>query len=99
MTSNNIYKLAVTQGYNGCTTIEKNGEIFETPAFTTDALDSLGAGDAFYGITSPLAKLNTPMDLIGFIGCVIGAINIKYVGNQKIINKSEVIQYAQSLLK
>ena len=99
MNNNTIYKLAVTQGYNGCTTIEKNGEIFETPAFTTDALDSLGAGDAFYGITSPLAKLNIPMDLIGFIGCVVGAINIKYVGNQKIVNKAEVIQYAQSLLK
>lgn len=39
----------VTQGADGCLTLERGGELFHTPAFVVAAVDTTGCGDVFHG--------------------------------------------------
>ncbi len=39
----------VTQGADGCLTLERGGELFHTPAFAVAAVDTTGCGDVFHG--------------------------------------------------
>ncbi len=73
-------RIIVTHGKRGCITYDGCDEIRRVPAFTDRALDTMGAGDAFLAVTSPLVATGAPMDLIGFIGNAVGAIK---VGNRR----------------
>lgn len=99
MARTKIDKLAVTRGYHGCLTYSKEDDLYDNPALSIDAIDAMGAGDAFFALTSPLAKLDVPMDIIGFIGNAAGAMYIKVIGNQKSIDKNELFQYIEGLMK
>jgi len=95
----NIVRLAVTMGYYGCATYSQDEGFNETPALSTDAIDPMGAQEAFFAVTSPLAKLSVPIDIIGFIGNVVGGIFIKVKGNQKPVMKNELLPYIERLMK
>ena len=94
-----IDKLSITVGYNGCVTYSKDGDFYDTPAISIDAIDTLGSGDAFFAVTSPLVKLDVPMDIVGFAGNAIGSIYIRIIGNQRSVEKDELFQYMESLMK
>ena len=94
-----VDKLAVTMGYQGCMTYSEQDGIREAPALALDAIDAMGAGDAFFAVTSPLARLDVPMEVIGFVGNAVGAIYIKVLGNLRPVGKDELLQYARSLMR
>ena len=55
--------------------------------FTNKVIDTIGAGDAFFVVSSLFAYLNTnPVD-IGFIGNVSGAIKVNILGHSSSIKK------------
>ena len=56
-------------------------EIVEFPALAEKVVDTMGAGDAFLGITAPLACIGAPPDIIAFVGSVASAIEVGMVGN------------------
>lgn len=99
LTTIQIDKLAITMGYHGCVTYSKAEGFNDIPALSINAIDAMGAGDAFFALTSPLAKLGAPMDMIGFVGNASGAIHIGVVGNKKSVGKDELFQYIESLMK
>lgn len=90
-------KILVTRGSQGCIFFSSNN-IKKIPAFSDHVVDTMGAGDAFLSITSPLVALNVPMEVIGFIGNAIGALKVKTIGNKEPIGKVALYKYIKSLM-
>ena len=101
LNSNNLPKakvFIVTTGKNGCL-IKTKEKILEIPAFTNTVVDTIGAGDAFFVISSLFAYLNSnPMD-IGFIGNVSGALKVNILGHSSSIKKSNFLKFIESVIK
>jgi len=90
--------IITTYGSQGCI-VYSSGQIREIPAFTQTVVDAMGAGDAFLSLTSPLVFLGAPMEVVGFVGNVVGAMYVKIVGNKESIEKVSLIKSINSLLK
>ena len=69
------------------------------PAFTRTVVDTIGAGDAFLAVTSPLVAAGTPLDMAGFIGNAVGALKVGIVGHRSSVEKPQLVKYITSLLK
>jgi rfaE bifunctional protein nucleotidyltransferase chain/domain len=93
-------KLIVTQGRHGCITFERDQLAVHTiPAVARKIVDTVGAGDAFLAVTSPLVAAGLPMNLVGFVGNVVGAIKVEIVGHRHSIEKAGLIKGITGLLK
>lgn len=93
----------ITRGINGCmvhhTSDDSHGDIISIPAFSEKVIDTMGAGDAFLAITSPLVAKKSPMKLVGFIGNCVGSLAVTITGNKESIQKALLYKYITSLLK
>jgi rfaE bifunctional protein nucleotidyltransferase chain/domain len=89
----------VTQGKHGCVTFQRGGVAHTIPAVARRIVDTVGAGDAFLSVTSPLVAAGGPLDWIGFIGNVVGALKVEVVGHKKSIEKAALIKSLTALLK
>lgn len=92
-------KFIVTHGKHGCIAYEKGSVAYTLPALTQSVVDTMGAGDAFLAITSPLVAAGAPLSLAGFIGNIAGALKVGIVGHQKSVEKSAVLKSLSALLK
>jgi fructokinase len=64
--------LCVTKGENGAI-LYCNGEFYEHPGFKVNAVDTVGAGDAFLaGLIASLLNKKEPADALAF-ACATGA--------------------------
>lgn len=90
--------ICVTNRDKGCT-LYKGGEIMKVPAFATKIIDTVGAGDALFSITTPLVFNRIPLEVIGFIGNCVGAIACSYQGNSRYVTKDSLLKYMETLLK
>jgi len=93
-----INKVLVTRGWCGCI-VYGNKELVDIPAFAKEIVDKVGAGDAVLSLTSPLAAMDVPIDAIGFIGNVAGAIAVSYPGNKESVQKEELCKHIKALMK
>jgi rfaE bifunctional protein nucleotidyltransferase chain/domain len=89
----------ITQGKHGCVTYDRGGVVHTIPAFAKNVVDTVGAGDAFLSVTSPLVAAGGPMHQIGFIGNVVGALKVEIVGHRRFIEKPDLIKAITGLLK
>jgi len=94
----NYPRMAITSGVKGCTVYEQNKYV-RIPAFTRNVVDRIGAGDAFFAITSLLSALGENIEVVGFLGNTVGALAVEILGNKKSIDMSSVKKYITSLLK
>jgi rfaE bifunctional protein nucleotidyltransferase chain/domain len=94
-----VSRFVVTQGRMGCTVRGVNGEYVEVPSFAQNIVDRVGAGDAFFAVTSLAAVQNVPDEVIGFLGNIMGALAVEMVGNKKPVDKLNAKKYIVSLLK
>ncbi len=92
-------RLIVTQGRSGCVTYDQEEGIRQVPAFSTRIVDTMGAGDAFLAVTAPLASVAESMEIVGFIGNVVGAIKVGIVGHRQSVDKVDVLRHIRTLLK
>ena len=92
-------RIAVTLGRLG--SLVYNGDSFyNIPAFTTDVIDTIGAGDAYFAVTSLcVAATNLPMDVIGFLGNAGAGLKIRTVGNRTPIDPTSLHKFVEVLLK
>ena len=88
----------VTTGKDGCL-IKTKKEIIEIPAFTNTVVDTIGAGDAFFVISSLFAYLNSSLVDIGFVGNVSGALKVNILGHSSNIKKSQLLKFIESVIK
>ncbi len=90
--------LTITVGSKGSLCINRNDEINRTPAFATKVVDLIGAGDAFFSLSSLCFALEMPMDLVSFFGNVIGALSVQIVGNKRSVEEYEIKEFIHAVL-
>jgi len=95
----NCHQVAITRGHHGAMVYDNKQGSVHIPVFSSDVIDSVGAGDAFLAITSPCAAAGFPLEMIGFIGNAVGALAIRIVGNKTAVEPTELFQYIRTLLK
>ena len=69
------------------------------PVFSENVLDTMGAGDAFLSITTPLVAVGAPMEVVGFVGNAVGAMAVTIIGNKEPIDKASLFKYITSIMK
>ena len=73
---------------------------YTIPVFSQNVVDRIGAGDSYLAITSPAIFLgDVPLDLVGFLGNVAGAIACTIVANKETVDKATLLRYVGTLLK
>jgi bifunctional ADP-heptose synthase (sugar kinase/adenylyltransferase) len=92
-------KLMITRGHLGSIASENKGKIYKTPVLSTTIVDRLGAGDAFFSISSALAAQRCSMEIVSFLGNIIGAIQVATMGNRQPIDPDQVYKFIQTLFK
>lgn len=92
-------KFIITNGKHGCITHEPGDVVHTIPALTKSVVDTVGAGDAFLSVTSPLVAAGAPLNKVGFIGNIVGALKVAIVGHQHSVEKVAVLKSLNALLK
>lgn len=91
--------LAITRGVKGVTCYSSNGISFDLPAFATNSIDRIGAGDSYLSISALcLAKGYSP-SLSAFIGSIAAAMSVQIIGNQEPIKKPPLCKFITRLMK
>lgn len=91
--------LIITQGRKGSIGIDRKGKINRTPIFSTKVVDTVGAGDAFFAFAAPCFANGMPLDFISFIGNAVGALAVQIVGNKKPVEKYELLEFINAMLR
>ena len=97
-----LYKyknILITSGYEGITILDDKRTLVEAPAFTSNAKDRVGAGDAVLAIASLLMAVQMPSDIVGLIANIVGAEAINIMGNESFVEKNNIIKYILHLFK
>jgi rfaE bifunctional protein nucleotidyltransferase chain/domain len=92
-------RFLVTNGRHGSLTYERGDIVHSIPAFPSKVVDTMGAGDAVLAVAAPLAAAGASLDLVGFIGNVVGAQKVEIVGHQRSIDRVSVLKALTALLK
>jgi bifunctional ADP-heptose synthase (sugar kinase/adenylyltransferase) len=91
--------MIVTHGRHGCLTYNPvEQQCRRIPAFTRRVVDTMGAGDAFFSLASPLIAAGTDLETTGFIGNVVGAIKVGIVGHRSTVEKDVLLKSIKALL-
>jgi len=93
------HRAVVTRGHLGSLVYADGSGFLATPVFSREAVDRIGAGDAYFSITSPCVAAQFPAELIGFIGNAVGALAIRIVGNRSSVEPVPLFRYVTTLLK
>lgn len=88
--------VSVTESKQGVY-LYRNKEFVHIPAFAETIVDTVGAGDSYLSLTTPLAYIQAPLDIIGFIGNIAGAIACGYPGNSQYMNRKKMEDYIRYL--
>lgn len=92
-------KIIITRGHIGSLTHLKKEGFRQIPVFSKEVIDRIGAGDAYFSITSLCVLKENPMEVIGFIGNAAGAMKVLIVGNRSSVEPVPLFKYITALLK
>jgi len=90
--------VSITRGHKGCLTYDRES-FYRVPALVDHSIDRMGAGDAFFSITSLCVAGGFGMELVGLIGNAAAALKIQTVGNKESIQPAALFKFIQTLLK
>jgi bifunctional ADP-heptose synthase (sugar kinase/adenylyltransferase) len=92
--------LAITLGADGsCYFAKGTGDECSSPAFADQVIDATGAGDAFFGLSSVLVKVECPPTLIPFIGNIFAGLKTRIIGNKESVSKTQLLKAISTILK
>jgi rfaE bifunctional protein nucleotidyltransferase chain/domain len=92
-------RLVLTLGKYGCLSYSADDGFKHVPAFATQVVDRVGAGDAVFCLTALCAAQGAGPEVIGFLGNVIGAEAVSILGNQRAIERIPLFRHVECLLK
>jgi rfaE bifunctional protein nucleotidyltransferase chain/domain len=92
-------RLMLTMGRYGTLSYDEAQGFCRVPAFATQVIDRVGAGDAVLCLTSLCVMLGAPPEIVGFIGNVVGAGAVAILGNQRSIEKIPLFRHVEHLMK
>ena len=90
--------IVITQGTKGSLAFN-NGKFTNCPAYATNVVDRVGAGDTLLAITSLCFAAGIPTDLTLFIGNLAAAEMVASMGTGIKLSKINLLKSIQSLLK
>jgi len=91
---------SMTLGFNGALYYSaKAQETITSPAFSDSVVDAIGAGDAYFGLTSLLNYADCPAPLIPFLGNVFAGLKTKIIGNKRPVTQAQLLKAVTSILK
>lgn len=91
--------IIITRGHKGSLVYSKAEGFTKIPVFSKEVVDRVGAGDAYFSITTPCSVKNNPIEVVGFIGNAVGAIKVLIVGNRSSVEPAPLYKYITTLLK
>lgn len=89
----------VTLGRNGCAVMDQAFSFIQVPAFADKVVDRVGAGDAVFALTAMCAQQQAPLEVLGFIGNIVGSMAVETIGNKKPIDRPSVYKAIEALMK
>ena len=89
----------VTMGKKGCHAFKNSKLVCSVPALTNKVVDTVGAGDAFFSITSLFAAVGADLEDLCLIGNIAGAMKVEILGHRHFLEKTKIINYMETLLK
>ena len=92
-------KVAVTRGHLGAMVYDHAAGFSEIPIFSDKVVDRVGAGDAFLSVTAPMAAAGLPMEVVGFMGNLVGAFKVSIVCNRSSIEPVPLYKSVVTMLK
>tara|TARA_A100001011_G_C14301043_1_gene840809 strand:- start:201 stop:1751 length:1551 start_codon:yes stop_codon:yes gene_type:complete len=96
----NIQNLVVTKGTEGSLFLNKKSKKFySSQAYSTSAVDKIGAGDAMLSIIALCIKSGFPEELSLIVSSLAAAQSVKTIGNKEAINKVEMLKTLDHFLK
>ena len=96
----NIKNLIVTMGTQGSIFYNKNKNNFIlNEAYSKNAVDKIGAGDAMLAISSLCLLKKFPERLSLIIGSLAAALSVKSIGNKMSINKVDILKSLEHMFK
>jgi rfaE bifunctional protein nucleotidyltransferase chain/domain len=95
----NCRRLMLTQGRYGTLCYSEGLGFSRVPAFATQVVDRVGAGDAVLCVTSLCVAQGASPEVVGFIGNVVGAEAVAILGNQRSIERLPLFRHIECLLK
>jgi rfaE bifunctional protein kinase chain/domain/rfaE bifunctional protein nucleotidyltransferase chain/domain len=91
--------MVITRGSQGCLCFNQAEGFFEVPALSIRVVDRVGAGDTVFAITSMCVAQKAPMEVVGFIGNIVGAQAVAIMANREPIERKTLYGYIESLMK
>jgi sugar/nucleoside kinase (ribokinase family) len=74
------------------------GNNAKVPAFASTIVDKVGAGDAVLAISSMLASVGAPVEVIGFLANMVAAHEVSQLGHQTSLSISDIKKHAKAIL-
>ena len=90
--------MTVTRAKNGSATWRKGEKVVYAPAFTAQALDPTGAGDAYLSVAALCAARGYSSDFLGFVGNCAGALAVRTLGNRESVQPAALNKFVTALL-
>ena len=82
--------LSITRAQHGVLVSGADGVTWEIPALANDVVDRMGAGDAYFAVSSLSAAAGLPLDVVGLLGSAAGAVALRIVGNRSSVDASAI---------
>ncbi|MBF8262490.1 MAG: cytidyltransferase-related domain [Parachlamydiales bacterium] len=95
----NVSHLSITRGVNGVQCYSSSGDRVRIPAFATNTVDRIGAGDSFLSLSSLAMAKGYPSMMSGFLGSLAAAMSVQVVGNQEAVKKAQLCKFLIRMLK
>ncbi|HQU45629.1 MAG TPA: PfkB family carbohydrate kinase, partial [Pirellulales bacterium] len=92
-------RVMMTQGKYGALFFTAPDAFDQVPAFATQVVDRVGAGDAVLSLTSLCVAAEAPAEIVAFVGNVVGAEAVTIMGNQRAIERTGLFRHIECLLK
>lgn len=89
-------KFLLTLGKKG-SVFYNNEKLTYAPILIDKVVDTVGAGDALFAISSLFAYLDVDDEVIPFIANCAGGIKANYIGNKESVTKEKLIKFIESL--
>ena len=92
-------KVLITRGNQGCITYAPRAGFNHVPSFGIRVVDRVGAGDTVLAVTSLLAALDAPMEMVGVVGNAAGAEAVSSAGIGAPLSRVPFYRHLETLLK
>ena len=95
--------VTITRGHKGSITASPDNashglSLVKVPSVSGNVVDRVGAGDAYFAVTSLLAACRAPIEIIGLIGNAAGAMAVGIVCNRSSVEAVALTKFIRSLL-